>query len=143
MNARQVLFGMPEPRSATADFGLLVYRLAAGLAIALLHGLGKVPPSEGFVGMLGGMGLPAPGIMAWLAMFAEFGGGLLLAAGLLTRPIAFVLVGHFLVVVLMGHAGQPVSDRELPLLFLATAVLFLFAGAGRFSLDAAIGGRRR
>ena len=135
------LFGS-TPHDRQSDFGLVVLRVFAGLALALLHGWGKVPPSGGFVGMVGGMGLPAPELFAWAAAFAEFGGGLLLALGLLTRPAALLLVVHFIIVVLLAHAGDSIGDRELPLFFLSTAVLFLFAGPGRYSLDAAIGNRR-
>jgi uncharacterized membrane protein YphA (DoxX/SURF4 family) len=47
-------------------------------------------------------------------------------------------VGHFVFVVLLAHAGDPFGDRELPLFFLVTALLFLLAGAGRYSVDAAL-----
>lgn len=124
------------------DIGLLVLRVFAGLALALLHGWGKVPPSGGFVGMIGGMGFPAPGLFAWAAALAEFAGGLLLAFGLLTRPTALILIIHFAVVAFIVHAGDPIGDRELALFFLTTAVLFLMAGPGRYSVDAAIAKRR-
>lgn len=138
---KDFLFGWTVHDKAT-DVGLLLVRLVAGLSLAFLHGIGKVPPQEGFVGMLGGMGLPAPGLFAWLAALAEFGGGLLLAVGLLTRPVAFVVTVHFIIVVTMVHAGDPIGDRELPLLFLVTAVLLLLAGPGRYSVDGALAGRR-
>ena len=143
MAMKQLLFGRPAFGSAAADAGLLVLRVVAGLSIALLHGQGKVPPSEGFTGMVGGMGLPAPALFAWLAALAEFGGGLLLAAGLLTRPVGLLLVVHFLFVVLLAHAGDPLGDRELPIVFLAVGFHFLMTGAGRYSLDALIHGDRR
>ena len=138
---KDLIFGWTLHDKAT-DAGLLVIRLIAGLSVAFLHGIGKLPPQEGFVGMVGGMGLPAPGLFAWLAGLAEFGGGLLLAVGLLTRPVAFVLAVHFIIVVMMAHAGDPIGDRELPLLFLGTAILLLLAGPGRYSVDGALAGRR-
>ena len=143
MAVKDLLFGRPRSDSAASDAGLFVLRVVAGLSIALLHGIGKVPPSEGFVGMVGGMGLPAPGLFAWLAALAEFAGGLMLAAGLLTRPVGLVLLVHFTVVTLMAHAGDALSDRELPIIFGATGLMFLLTGPGRFSLDALINGRRR
>jgi putative oxidoreductase len=142
MRTADLLFGGTVHEQAT-DIGLLIMRVFTGLALALAHGWGKVPPSQGFVGMIGGMGLPAPELFAWLAALAEFGGGLLLAAGLLTRPVSFVLVVHFLVVVFLAHAGDAFGDRELPLFFLVAALLFLLAGAGRYSVDAALRGRLR
>ncbi len=119
----------------TTDIGLLVLRILAGLALAFGHGLGKVPPSEGFVNMVGNL-LPAPGLFAWLSMLAEFGGGLLLVLGLFTRLGALLIVGNMTVVVLLAHAGDGFGEREKGFLFLAIALLYLFAGAGRYSLDA-------
>jgi len=141
MRTTHLLFGSNAHPTPT-DIGLLILRLFTGLALALAHGWGKVPPQPGFVGMIGGMGLPAPELFAWLAALAEFAGGLLLAVGLLTRPVAALIVGHFLVVVILAHAGDPFADRELPLFFLVSALLFLLAGAGRYSADAVLSGRR-
>jgi putative oxidoreductase len=126
---------------AIADAGLLVLRLFAGLALAFAHGLGKLPPSEGFVGTVAGMGFPAPELFAWLAGFAEFGGGLLLAAGLLTRPAAVVIAINMAVAAFIRHAGDPFAGKELALMFFFVAVLFAFTGPGRFSADALLFGR--
>jgi putative oxidoreductase len=142
MTTREMLLGGPRNPRPT-DLGLLVLRLYAGLALALAHGWGKVPPSQGFAGMVGGMGFPAPELFAWLAAFAEFGGGLLLALGLLTRPAALLVVVHFTIVVLLAHAGDPFGDRELPLFFWTSALVLLLAGPGRYSADAALNQPRR
>lgn len=141
MRIVDVLFGR-EANSRLTDLGLLVLRVFGGLALALAHGWGKVPPTEGFIGMVGGLGFPAPEVFAWMATFAEFGGGLLIALGLLTRPASLLVAGHFVFVVLVAHAGDSFGDRELPLFFLVTAVVLLLSGAGRYSADAAIGGPR-
>ena len=124
-----------------ADAGLAVFRVVAFLLLAFLHGMGKVPPQEGFVGMVGRLGFPASELFAWLAAAAEFGGGILLALGLLTRPVALFVLVHFVLVVLVPHAGDPLSDRELPILFGTAALLYLMTGPGRYSLDHLI--RRR
>lgn len=130
-----------EPRSGRADAGLVILRVFAGLALALAHGLGKIPPSEGFVGMIGGLGLPAPGLLAWGSGFAEFVCGLLLAIGLLTRPAALFIVINMTVAVVFAHAGDSFGERELALLFGVIALSFLLLGAGRYSIDALL--RRR
>lgn len=142
MRTTDVLIG-GNVNARTTDLGLLIVRVFAGLALAVQHGWRKVPPQPGFVTRVGEMGFPAPELFAWLAGFAEFGGGLLLALGLLTRPTAFLLVGHFLIVVFLAHAGDPFGRRELPLFFLASALLFLLAGAGRYAIDAVLRNRTR
>jgi putative oxidoreductase len=141
MRMRKWLFDKGIAGPTAADAGLLVLRLTAGLMLALLHGLGKVPPSDGFVGRVGGMGFPAPLLFAWLAAIAEFFGGLLLAVGLLTRPVGVFVFLHFLAVVFIAHAGDPVGRRELAMLFGLIALVLSLTGPGRYSLDAAISGR--
>jgi putative oxidoreductase len=141
MRRNDLVFGPAAVGSTAADAGLALLRVGAGVLLVLLHGLGKVPPQEGFVGWIGSMGFPAPLLLAWLAAFAEFGGGILLALGLLTRPATLILVVHFTIVVLIAHAGDALADRELAILFGLIAFAFLLAGPGRFSLDSLI--RRR
>lgn len=124
------------------DLGLLILRLFAGLALALAHGIGKIPPSEGFVGMIGGFGFPMPQVFAWFSGFAEFGGGLLLALGLATRPAALIIVLNMITAIVFAHADDPFSGMELPLMFLFVASMFVFTGAGRYSIDRLINRNR-
>ena len=82
-----LLFGSGDTSRPT-DLGLLVLRLGIGLTLALAHGLGKLPPSDGFIEGTAAMGFPLPVLFAWAAALSEFLGGLLLAVGLATRPAA-------------------------------------------------------
>ncbi len=134
------LFHTPlQPKST--NLGLLIFRVFIGLNIAFMHGIGKMPPAEQFVGMVSGMGLPAPGLFAWLAAFAEFGGGILLALGLLTRPAAIVLAINMAVAGLIFHASDPWQVKELAWMFLFSSILLAFTGAGEFSVDSKLGKR--
>jgi putative oxidoreductase len=118
------------------DLGLLLLRLLAGPALAFAHGVNKLPPSDRFVAGVVEMGFPAPAFFAWAAGFAEFGGGLLLALGLLTRPAAFLILFTMCVAWFVRQAGDPFTEREAAMLYGGVALLYLVAGAGRFSLDA-------
>lgn len=123
------------------DLGLLILRVFAGLALAFAHGVNKVPPAEGFVTRIGGFGFPAPEVFAWLSGFAELAGGILLAIGLATRPVAFIIVINMSVAVLFAHADDPFRGKELALMFLMVAAMYAFVGAGRYSVDRLINRR--
>ena len=137
MTLRAFLFGTGET-SRPVDIGLLVLRVGIGLMMAFGHGLGKIPPSQGFIeGAVGGMGLPFPTLFAWLAALSEFLGGLLIAVGLLTRPAAIALASTMAVAFLVTHGGALSGDNsgEMAFLYLVPAIALAFTGAGRYSLD--------
>jgi len=138
--AGEVLFGGAGGGSPLADLGLLALRLLAGLGLAFGHGLGKMPPSERFVSGVAGMGFPAPDVFAWAAALSEMVGGLLVAAGLLTRPSAFFVTITMLVAAFLRE-GPTFGDKEKALLYAGVALLLMLSGPGRYSLDAMI--RRR
>ena len=70
----------------------------------------------------------------------ETGGGLLLLAGLFTRPMAFLLSGEMAFAYFMGHAPQglwPVLNQGTDAVFFAFLWLyFSAAGPGPWSVDA-------
>lgn len=117
------------------DLGVLIFRLFVGLTMALVHGMTKMPPSDGLIGAVTELGFPMPVIFAWSAGLAEVVGGLLIAVGLFTRPAAFFL-GFTMAVAAFGqHGNDGFAKQELALFFLVSCVLLIFQGAGRFSLD--------
>ena len=135
---RQILFGGTVLTGWAANAGLFALRVAAGLGLAFGHGLGKVPPSERFIGGVIEMGFPAPALFAWAAGLSELAGGLLLALGLATRPSSFFILCTMLVALLIRHAADPFGNKEKALLYAAIALLFLMIGAGKYSVDALV-----
>ena len=132
---RTLTVGGHTPQKLSADVALTVLRAAAGLMMAT-HGWGKLPVSDEFVQGVGDMGLPFPVVFAWIAALSEFAGGLLLAAGLFTRFAAFMIAGTMFVAAFIAHAGDPLSAREMALLYLAISIAFMINGSGRFGVDA-------
>lgn len=137
------LFGSGKYSGVAANLGLLIGRLGFGVMLALQHGIKKLPPSDRFIGGVGDMGFPAPVLFAWLATLAEFAGGLLMAAGLLTRPAAVVIAFNMCVAGLIRHAADPLQKKELAFVYLFFALTYLFVGAGRYSIDWLISLRKR
>jgi putative oxidoreductase len=130
----------------TTKLGLdtLPVRLGAGV-IFTAHGAQKLfgwfggYGLEGTAGWMESIGL-APGIlMAAAAGGAEFFGGLLLIAGLLVRPTAFVLAVTMLVAIITVHVqhGLFMSNNgyEFTLALLVISAGLTVRGAGSLSVD--------
>lgn len=85
---------------------------------------------------------PAPAAMTllWVQGLFELIGGLLLALGLFTRPVAFILTGDMAVAYFMAHAPKNffplLNGGDAAILYCFIFLLFLVAGAGRWSIDA-------
>ena len=122
---------------------LSLLRFIAGL-LFLEHGTQKFlqfPP-----GQAAGMGwtFANPGAFAGIV---ELVGGLLIAIGLFTRPAAFIASGTMAVAYWMAHAPKdpfPVNNMgDAAILYCFVFLYLVFAGAGPWSLDAMLAGRRR
>ncbi|HET9332504.1 MAG TPA: DoxX family protein [Gemmatimonadota bacterium] len=121
-----------------------ILRIGAGL-LFFLHGAPKL------FGWFGGMG-PAGGSaelfsLMGLAGVLEVFGGLAIALGVLTRPVAVVLALEMLIAYFYAHAPQgPVpyaNGGELALLYLVVWTFLAGNGAGPWSVDGALRGRGR
>jgi putative oxidoreductase len=81
--------------------------------------------------------------LPWIAGMMELIGGAMIVLGLFTRPVAFVLSGLMACAYFMAHASQSfyplLNGGELAILFCCIFLYFVFAGPGRWSLDAKMG----
>ena len=138
--------------STQNDIALTVLRLVLGVTF-FAHGAQKLLGWFGGYGFKGTMGfftqnMHIPAAFAFLAIAAEFFGGLGLIVGLLTRVAAFGITVNMLVAILAVHmangcfmnwAGQQKGEGfEYHLLVLAMTVALMIRGAGALSLDRAI-----
>lgn len=118
-----------------SDLGLLLFRLFVGLTMAIAHGYGKLPPSEQLIQGVAGMGFPMPVVFAWAAALAEFLGGIAIAIGLFTRFSALSLGFTMAMAAFIVHAQDAFQVKELAFFYLASCVLLIFTGAGKYSVD--------
>ena len=144
--ARPIIPALAPVTNALAPLGEPLVRIAAGLLL-IPHAAQKL------FGAFGGYGLEAtgqffanklalPASFALIAGLIELVGGVFLAIGFLTRPVAALITALMAVAVVSVHlpAGFFWTDGgyEYPLLWGIVAFSFVLRGAGRYSVDAAI-----
>ena len=114
---------------------LSVLRIIIGL-LYMEHGLAKIldfphQPNHAPYALL----TLNPGLQGLL----ELVGGLLLALGLFTRTVAFVLAGNMAVAYFMAHAPRGffplLNGGELAIVYCFVFLYFCLAGGGAWSLD--------
>jgi len=130
----------------------VILRFVLGV-VFFAHGAQKMLGWFGGYGFSGTMGYftgqaHIPAVFAFLAIAAEFFGGLGLIFGFLTRVAAFGISVNMLVAIASVHSGfgffmnwtgtQKGEGFEYHLLVLAMTGFLMIRGAGAFSLDRAI-----
>jgi putative oxidoreductase len=127
-----------------SDLAYLIVRVTAGLML-IPHGWPKVftRGAAGVATMLTNYGVPFSLPSAYLIMALETVGGLLIAIGLFTRPVAALLVIEFLVIIFVAHwpKGYAVSAGgiEFPLMWGLILLAIMLRGGGPWSLDRKLG----
>lgn len=129
--------------AAWAPRVLSILRIMAALLL-LQHGLSKF---FGFpVPWPAGGGAPAMFSLYWFAGVIEIVGSVLLALGLFTRPVAFILAGHLAFVYFIGHAPRgfypALNGGSLAIMYCFVCFYLAFAGGGPWSADAMIRGKK-
>jgi putative oxidoreductase len=139
------------------DLTLTIARLILGI-VFFAHGAQKVLGWFGGYGYAGTMqfftqGMHIPAVFAFLAIFAEFLGGIGLILGFLGRIAAIGIGINMLVAIslISSHVGffmnwygtQKGEGFEYHLLALALCLIILVKGSGAVSIDRAISGDTR
>lgn len=114
---------------------LAVLRIATA-ALFLLHGTSKLFAFP--IAFTGGR-VRIESLMG-IAGCLELGGGLLVLAGLMTRPVALVLAGEMAIAYFMTHATRapwPIANGgELAIMFCVAFLCIAGNGPGAWALDA-------
>lgn len=110
-----------------------VLRIVVGFLL-LFHGLQKLinwPEMQGFEEM--------PSWIRFIAGPVEFGGGLLVMLGLLTRPAAFLASGQMAAAYFIGHQGRgllPIQNGgDLAVIYCFVFLYVAARGAGSWGVD--------
>lgn len=124
-----------------APQAISLLRIVASV-LFLAHGTSKLlgfPPSP----------MPAPevGTLLWIGGLLELVGGLMLAIGLFSRPVAFLLSGEMAVAYWMFHAPQStfpsVNGGDAAILYCFVFLAIAAVGPGPWSADASLGRNRQ
>jgi putative oxidoreductase len=129
------------------DLALLVMRCGVG-AVMFAHGYNHIGRKRANIGgtaaWFGSMGMRPALVQAWLASVTEIGGGILLAAGLLTPFGAAAVIGVMAVAWAINHRGngffifRPGEGWEYVMTLALTGIALGAIGPGRWSLDHAL-----
>lgn len=136
-----------QAKETLRDAGLLTLRVGLGVMF-MLHGWGKITGGmemwERLGGAMANLGITfMPAFWGFMAAFAEFGGGLMLALGLLTRVAGFLMFFTMIVAVTVHVAkgddmGGWSHAAEAGIVFFSLILI----GPGAFSIDAYLFGKK-
>jgi putative oxidoreductase len=139
---------VPQRLEGLQRLAIPILRLFLGVAF-VMHGAQKVfgafggPGVAGVTGMLSKMGMEPSQILAWVLSITEFGGGLCVLLGFLTRFWAAGLVIDMAVAAFKVHLANGFfasrNGFELPLALGVMALVILLTGPGSISIDRAAG----
>lgn len=124
--------------NAPTDLALLILRLVCGYAFVIGGSMKMQAPTSWM-----GPEATYSGFMQVLATISEFGGGIALMTGLLTRAGAFGIACTMTVAIYehINSYGDPFinptggGSYQMAATYLAIGILLLVTGAGKFSAD--------
>ena len=132
-------------KNRAAEIAYFLLRVVSGLlflqagGVKIFDWFGGVPAQFG--------GHPPFMSQTWIGGVLEFYGGAAILLGLLTQPVAFILSGEMAVAYFQFHQPSgfwPVQNHGEPAVLFCFIFLFFAAhGAGKWSLDALLGRKRK
>jgi putative oxidoreductase len=149
IRARSALARVVSPHKAgtPVDLALAVVRVALAW-IFVVYGAQKLfgwfggPGIDPTAGFMASLGLKPGTFMAYLSGIIEFGGGIAMLLGVVTRLAGLALIGDMVVAMVKVTAEQglhPYTNAPgygLNVALIALALVMFLLGAGRYSLDA-------
>ncbi|MEW6450777.1 MAG: DoxX family protein [Pseudomonadota bacterium] len=143
-NPKPIIPAIAKHYPCAGDWAYLLLRAAAGLML-IPHFWPKlmIGPAAVATNIMARRGIEPALAAAYVTIALEVAGAILITLGLLTRPMAALLVGEFIVIVIShyktGGWGVSGGGAEFAFLWLIVYVYILARGGGRLSLDAKMG----
>ena len=128
----------------TSDLAYLVVRVTVGLML-IPHGYIKTMAmgASAVAAMLTRYGIEPALPFAYLIIAIETIGGIMIAIGLLTRPVAVLAVIEFIVIIFVAHwhrgYGASGGGIEFPLMWGLMLLAITLRGGGPWSVDRKLG----
>jgi putative oxidoreductase len=132
---------MAAQHSVRISIALLILRLGAGGLLLAGHGWSKLMHWNERAASFADPLHVGPVASFALVIFAEVLCSALVMVGLFTRLAVIPILIFFSVAVLIQHAHDPWSKKELALVYAGPFLALAITGPGRYSLDARIGRR--
>ena len=139
------LFALTDDAAArSGDFIILFARLTMG-ALFLGPAWTGLSNVEGAAGYLASLGVPAPTLMAWMALLGDLAIAIGLILGVATRYVSLFTFVFLIITIVLAHRywayppGQQANQfahfwKNIALM--GGALMLFWSGAGRFSVDA-------
>ncbi len=139
------MYPMADRTLGKAEDSVILLARILLATLFLVFGWQKLLDVEGTTAYMQQLGVPGAGFMALLAAAIELGAGIMLIAGLWTRPVACLLVLYCVTAGVLGHpfwaseGAQRYTDTVnfyKNLCIAGGCLLLLATGSGRYALDA-------
>lgn len=141
---RPIIPALARHYPCASEWGYVLLRVTAGLML-IPHVWPKlmIGPAAVATNIMARRGIEPALAAAYVTIALEVAGAILITLGLWTRPMAALLVGEFIVIVIShfqtGGWGVSRGGAEFSFLWLIVYIYILARGGGRYSLDAKMG----
>lgn len=127
------------------EYGVIFIRLIIGfhLIYGTQDNVFSFARMQEFAEFLEARNVPFPLFSALLSAYAQFICGILFILGAATRHAAIVMIINFIAALIIAHTGDSYPPSFPALMMLAAACFFLLHGAGKLSVDDALGRRSK
>ena len=135
---------LPIDKEKYSDLAPLLLRIGVGL-IFIVAGWGKLTAIDGTAQFFGPIGIPMAGLMAWLVAIIEFGGGIMVLAGLRIQLPALLLAIIMVVAIFTTKIGGDEVFRamRLDMMLLLASLSLMITDSGAYSVDGIMGKKKK